>query len=76
MKQNYVVVSADPDQDQTFFDVVPAESAEEANLRVAACREDYAIGFVDTMTAKEFLDMAIELAATTIEDAEEWIRER
>lgn len=76
MIQNYIVVSVDNDEEQTFFDIVPAESAEEASLRIAAYREDYAIGFVDTMTAKEFLDMAIKLAETSVEEAEEWLQSR
>lgn len=76
MIQNYVVVSVDNDEEQTFFDIVPAESAEEANLRISLYRQDHAIGMVDTMTAKEFLDMALKLAETSVEEAEEWLHER
>lgn len=74
--QNYIVVSVDPDEQQTFFDIVPANSADEANTRIAALRQDYAIGFVDTMTANEFLDMAQQLAAMSTDQSAAWLIER
>ncbi len=75
MIQNYVVVSACEDQDESFIDIVPAQSPEQAAQRVADFR-DYAFVTDEVMTTEDFLNLAKSYHEMTVEEAEEWCQER
>lgn len=75
MIQNYVVVSACEDQDESFIDIVPARSIEAAFQRVADLRP-YAFVTDEIMTTEDFLNLAKSYHEMTVEEAEEWWQER
>lgn len=73
MKTRYVVVSACEDENEVFFDVVPADSPEEADERVQRMR-DYAFLCDYTVSVEEFVLMANRMAETHAEEDEAHLR--
>lgn len=67
----YLVISYDSDEQQSFFDHVSAESAEEAHTKVAKLREDAVV--VDVLSVDVLEGIRIALVMRTEEQiAEEW----
>lgn len=73
MKTRYVVVSTCEDENEVFFDVVPADSPEEADERVNRMR-DYAVLCAFTRPVDEFIEFAKHLADGTSEQDEAYLR--
>jgi hypothetical protein len=82
-----MVISYDPDQEQTFYDLIPVtiggpwrpvdaemldEAKREAAIRVDGLRGDYT-HHIDTLTLEELQAMAHDMIVTTDAEAEEAI---
>ena len=68
----YVVISHDADQQQLFFDVVPATCSQAAGMRLADLREYAAVS--DAMSIESFARLTLALVSTTTKRAESRLR--
>lgn len=73
MKQKYLVISYDPDQQQWFYDVVFAESENSAQERIAKLR-DYCIDF-DVLDVPTLVRMTERVQTERESEAESWMQE-
>ncbi len=76
MLTNWLIIGYDRDEDQVFWNVIPAESDQAARERFNRLRSDYAI-IVDSMPTSDLLGVAqrcqisVEQAETEFRDIEE-----
>lgn len=73
MLTNWLVIGYDRDEDQVFWNLIPAESDQTARQRFSRLRRDYAI-IVDSMPASDLLDVA-QRCQISIEQAETLFRD-
>ena len=73
MLTNWLVIGYDEDEDQVFWNVIPAETEEAAKNRFSRLRSDYAV-IVDSMPTSELLEVA-QRCQISIERAETQFRE-
>ena len=72
MLTNWLIIGYDRDEDQVFWNVIPAESEQLARERFNRLRSDYAI-IVDSMSAFDLLGLA-ERCQMSVEQAETLFR--
>ncbi len=72
MLTNWLIIGYDRDEDQVFWNVIPAESDHAARERFNRLRSDYAI-IVDSMLASDVLDVA-RRCQISVEQAESQFR--
>lgn len=73
MKDKYLVISYDSDEQQFFYDVVHGDSSDAVAERVLRLR-DYCQD-VDVMTLRELEEMTARIKASTDEQNEAWLKE-
>lgn len=73
MLTNWLIIGYDRDEDQVFWNVIPAESDHAARERFNRLRSDYAI-IVDSMPASDLLGVA-QRCQVSVEQAETQFRE-
>lgn len=73
MRTNYIVTSADEEENQTFVDSIYAESKTEAAEIATRCRPYATI--CETEEAVAFVRMAAAVAATTVDESDKWVAE-
>lgn len=69
---NWLVIGYDRDEDQVFWNVIPAESDQLARQRFKRLRNDYAV-IVDSMPASDLLGVA-QRCQMSVEEAETQFR--
>jgi hypothetical protein len=73
LKQKYIVVSYDPDEQQWFYDVVFAEDSDAAVERIC-CLRDYVIA-ADALSVADMEQMTGSLASATEAKSEIFLKE-